>query len=107
MKKISQKNKYHVTAQVWIYPGKQAQWYFITIPKKESSEIKKSYGHVARGWRSLPVCVTIGQTEWRTSVFPDSHSGSYLLPLKAAVRRAEAIESGDSVRCSLSILLDV
>lgn len=104
MKNASHKHSYHITARIWIYPGKQAQWHFITVPKKEGALIKKHYGHVARGWGSLPVRVMIGKTEWRTSIFPDSVSGSYLLPLKAAVRKSEALESGDTVRCSLTVV---
>jgi hypothetical protein len=36
-----------------------------------------------------------GQTTWRTSLFPDSRSGAFLLPLKAEVRRRETLVPGD------------
>ncbi len=39
----------------------------------------------------------IGKTNWRTSIFPDSKSGTYLLPVKATVRRVEGIDDGDTV----------
>jgi len=38
---------------------------------------------------------------WSTSVFPDASSGSYLLPVKAAVRRTEGIDHGDLVTARL------
>jgi hypothetical protein len=47
--------------------------------------------------------VTIGQTVWKTSIFPDSKSGSYLLPLKAEVRKKEKIGVGDTLTFSIEI----
>lgn len=80
-----------------------AAWRFITVPKKESEVIRKKYGAQVRGWGSLPVSVTIGETSWNTSIFPDKKSGTYLLPLKAAVRKAEGIFDDDTVAFSLTI----
>lgn len=97
------KNTYKIKSKVWLYPG-MAGWHFLTIPKKESEAIKKVHGKNARGWGSLPVVVTLGKTEWKTSIFPDKQSGTYLLPLKAAVRRAEGIDAGESVAYSITIL---
>lgn len=45
----------------------------------------------------------IGKTAWKTSMFPDSRSGTFLLPLKAQVRRAEGIGEGDTVLFTLDI----
>jgi len=63
-------------------------WYFVTVDKKESKEIKEKYGKVRRGFGSVPVGVTVGKTSWKTSVFPNK-SGTYDLPIKALVRRKE------------------
>lgn len=82
-------------SEVLLYPG-MAGWHFLTVPKKESEEIKKNFGAKKRGWGSLPVEVTIGKTSWKTSIFPERKSGTYLLPLKADVRKKENIYSGDS-----------
>ena len=43
------------------------------------------------------VAVTIGDTSWNTSVFPHKESGGWLLPVKAAVRKAEGLAEGDAV----------
>jgi hypothetical protein len=40
----------------------------------------------------VPVHVTIGGTDFTTSLFPKD--GRYLVPVKAAVQRAEAIGEG-------------
>jgi Domain of unknown function (DUF1905) len=42
---------------------------------------------------SLPVNARIGRTEWKTSLFPKD--GSYVLPVKVAVRHAEQLDEGD------------
>ncbi len=94
---------YKMTEKVWLYPGDMAQWHFITLTKKYGQEIKAAYGKQARGFGSLPVDVTIGTTTWKTSIFPDRVSGSYFLPLKAAVRKKEDIEVGDSVSFEITV----
>ncbi len=87
---------YTFRSKVWVYPG-MAAWRFISIPEKEGGEIKKKFGARARGWGSLPVSVTIGKTTWDTSIFPDKKSGSYLLPLKAKIRKVEDIADDSMV----------
>jgi hypothetical protein len=67
-------------------------WRFLGLPKKQGQEIKERFGSQAKGWGSLPVSVTIGKTTWDTSIFPDKKSGSYLLPLKAKIRKVEDID---------------
>ncbi len=44
---------------------------------------------VKRNFGSIRVTVTIGETSWQTSLFRDTMSNSYLLPVKAAIRRKE------------------
>lgn len=91
---------YKFRSKVWVYPG-MAAWRFIGIPKKEGKEIRKKFGVHAKGWGSLPVSVTIGKTSWDTSIFPDKKSGSYLLPLKAKIRRVEDIGDDSMVSYTL------
>lgn len=91
-----------ISAKVWLYPG-MAGWHFITLPKKTAEEINFYFAHVKRGWGSLPVLATIGKTTWKTSIFPDKKIGSYLLPLKAEVRKKESLHDGDTTTLSLEI----
>ena len=90
------KKKYSVRSEVWLYPG-AAAWHFVNVDKKVSAEFKEKYGAHAKGFGSIPVIATIGETTWETSIFPDKRSGTYLLPLKAQVRRAEGIEAGETI----------
>lgn len=92
-------------AKVTLYQGSKAVWHFITLPKKESAAISHFFGSMKRGWGSLPVSVTIGRTTWKTSIFPDSRAGAYILPLKVDVREKEKIRAGTSVRFRIEIRL--
>lgn len=104
------KKTYAVKAKVWLYPGNPSAssgqvsaWRFVTLPQKDAKDIDFYFHHAKRGWGSLPVVVTTGKTSWKTSIFPDKQSASYLLPLKAEVRKKEAIREGDTIRFSLQI----
>lgn len=100
---MSVKSVYKMKNGVWLYPGETSNWHFLTLPKKESAEIKERFWTKKRGWNSLPVEAIIGKTGWTTSIFFDTRSDAYLLPLKAAVRRKENIRQGDTVAFQIRI----
>lgn len=87
-------------ARVWLHPG-PGGWHFATLPQDLSKRVRTDFGGLNQGWGSLPVEATIGTSRWSTSLFPDSKSGCYLLPLKAAIRSRERIGDGDEVEIHL------
>ncbi len=89
-----------VVGTVWRYPGESA-WYFLTLPGDLADEIRSEVEPA--GFGSVRVTATVGATTWSTSVFPDKASGSYVLPVKAAVRRAERIDDGTTVSVHLVV----
>jgi hypothetical protein len=93
-----------VRSKLWLYPG-LGGWHFITLPAKHARVIKISPRGVRRGWGSLRVKATIGRTTWNTSIFPERKSNSYVLPVKADVRKKENIEDGDSVLLTLEVMV--
>lgn len=95
--------RHEFKAQVWKWPG-MAAWHFVTVDAGVAQAIKQARAGSPRvGWGSIPVSVTIGKTTWKTSLFPDKKSGSYLLPVKAQVRKKEDISTGDTISISLSL----
>jgi hypothetical protein len=88
-------------SKVWLWPGKAA-WHFITIPLDLSKTVKAFDDMPRRGFGSLPVEVTIGSTSWKTSIFPEK-KGTYVLPLKSAVRKKEGIEEGDTITLKVEL----
>jgi hypothetical protein len=101
-KRDQERAAFTLKAPVKKYPGMDA-WFFAEVPAKTAKLIRRAFGHKARGWGSLKVDATIGSTTWNTSIFPDKKSGTYLLPLKAAVRKAESIRAGKPVALKLEI----
>lgn len=94
---------YRFEGKLWRWTGDApASWIFITLPADIAFEIKCA-SEIRRAWGSVAVKARIGATEWRTSLFPDKASGGYLLPVKAAVRKAENLGEGDVSEIELSI----
>ena len=77
-------------------------WVFATVPLDVSEEIDDIVPDRA-GFGSVKVGVQIGDTAWSTSVFPDTKSGCFVLPIKKAVRTAERVDVGDSVEIDLTV----
>lgn len=93
-----------ITSLLWIWRGEAAgRWYFITIPEEQSDQIRAQAFGAPRGFGSVRVEATIGDVNWRTSVFP-LNSGGYLLPVKAEVRKKAGIAAGDEVTVGLVLL---
>jgi hypothetical protein len=88
------------TGSIWYWRG-PAPWFFVTIPAKQSSDLKGISGFVTYGWGVIPVRVRIGKTEFQTSLFPKDDR--YIVPIKASVRKAENLEEGDNVTVRLEV----
>lgn len=83
---------------IWFWKG-PAPWYFVTVPEQHSRQIKAMSGFLTYGWGVIPVSVKIGKTTWTTSLIPKD--GLYLVPIKAAIRKAEGLNQGDTVTIQL------
>lgn len=81
------------TAPLWKWDG-NAAWHFLTLPFEVTDEIDEITTGKQGGFGSVPVRVTVGRTSWSTSVFPDKWRESFILPVKAAVRKAEGLAPG-------------
>ena len=88
------------SSEIWFWKG-PAPWYFVTVPDEECDELEATSAFVSYGWGMIPVAARIGGTEWTTSLFPKD--GRYVVPLKARVRKAEELDSGDSVTIRLTV----
>lgn len=99
MKKV----RHRIEGTVMVYPG-GGGWRFLPLPLRTAKRIRAQWAMHARAWGSLPVEVTLGKSVWNTSLFPDTRSGTYLLPLKAEVRRKERVADGDTVACTVRVL---
>lgn len=96
--------RYEFVAPLWRYTG-EAAWYFLTLPLDVADEIDHVTAESRRGFGSVRVEVTVGETTWNTSIFPDSKTESFVLPVKKAVRLAEGLEDGSPVAAHM-VLVD-
>ena len=88
------------SGEIWFWKG-PAPRFFVPVPDEECAELEGAAAFVTDGWGMVPVTARIGNSEWRTSLFPKDDR--YLVPLKAKGRETEALEAGDSVRVRLGV----
>lgn len=88
------------SGEIWFWKG-PAPWHFITVPDEECGALEATASLVSYGWGMIPVTAQIGATEWTTSLFPKD--GSYVVPVKVAVQRAERLQLGDTVTVRLVV----
>jgi hypothetical protein len=95
---IDKPDDFCVTAPVWKWRAADP-----SVTAQTAAEIR--YAALGRlgGFGSVRVSVRLGTTRWQTSLFPHKESGGFILPLKAAVRKAEGIGVGDSVTVALQV----
>lgn len=95
------------TAPLWRWSARQettdpSSWIFLTVPPEVSEAVREGAGE-PRGFGSVRVRVEAGSSRWDTSVFPDSGSGCFVLPVKKAVRAAEGVAEGDDLTVTVSL----
>lgn len=95
--------EFRFSSEVSRWSGDSA-WYFATVPPDVSEMIREETHGLRGGFGSLKVAARIGDTEFSTSVFPDSKSQCFALPVKKSVRKAEEIEDGDPVEITLRLV---
>jgi Domain of unknown function (DUF1905) len=95
---------YRFTSELFVWSGGQTNWYFIRMPVAQSKELREQMDGITNGFGSIRVEATIEESTWRTSVFPESTTGRYMLPVKKQIRKAAEIEEGDPVEVFLSIV---
>lgn len=98
------------TATLWLWTSNSGQgsWHFLTISGETADAIqatalmRRLENGRKRGWGAIKVRARTGDTHWETSIFPQSGGSEWLLPVKASVRRAEALTAGDEVTVEIA-----
>jgi len=78
-----------------------APFYYAPVPPAEAEEIRRASKLVSYGWGVIPVEAVIGGITFTTSLFPKD--GTYLVPLKDAVRKATGITVDDTIHVELTL----
>ena len=96
--------RYEFETELWRWEARTDSWVFAALPEDVSDEIAELPLPPA-GFGSVKVEVTLGAQRWSTSVFPDAQRKTFVVPIKAAVRRAEGVDVGDRVTIGVETLL--
>lgn len=90
------KIKYEFSGKPWQYNSKGG-WVFVSLPQKMAKEIRNSFKSEEEGWGRLRAVVRISNIEWRTAIWFDTKMDTYLLPLKAEIRKKGNINTEKKV----------
>ena len=92
-------------AVLWIWDARRDdRWTFVTLPGEASEEIRDITDGRRRGFGSLRVRAAIGASTWTTSIFPDGARNAYVLPIKRDIRKAEALDTGDTATVTIELI---
>jgi len=94
--------RYEFAAKPWQYTG-PGGWHFVSLPEKLAKEIRNTLRSEEEGWGRLKTTVKIGTSEWKTALWFDTKMNTYLLPLKAEIRKKENLAIGKEVKTVLWI----
>lgn len=90
----------HFEAEVVRFDG-PGGWHGVFLPAEAAAEAR-FFGR-ANALGAIAVQARIGATRVKTSLFPDKRRDSFLLPLKADLRRREAIAAGSRISVHLTL----
>ena len=90
------------SGKLWKYGG-ESSWWFISMSVEDSEDLERFCHHRKRNFGSIRVTATIEGTSWQTSVFRDSKSNCYLLPVKAKVRQTENLVENNSYEVTITV----
>ena len=91
------------------WQGDRGTYHLVTFTGEEAEALtthavlqKLEFGR-SRGFGSIKLTARIGETQWRTSVFPQRKSSEWILLVSKKVMRAEDIGVDDRVEVSLAL----
>lgn len=94
--------EFRIRTKMWPHQSERGTWYLVRISKKTSQQIRFYNPHSKRGWGSVPVVARVGATTWKTSIFWEKE-GTYVMLIKAAVRKAEGLAVNKQLNMVLQI----
>ena len=90
------RTEYAFSAKIWQH-GETGGWHFVSLPGDMAGEIREHLKWQEEGWGRLHVTARIGDSEWDTAIWFDTKHNTYLLPLKADVRRKERLVADQDI----------
>ena len=87
---------------MWKYnsPG---GWYFISLPETISKEIRENLKWQEEGWGRMKASAEIGECKWDTAIWFDTKRGTYILPIKAEIRKKSNLQINKKFKMNIWI----
>ena len=76
-------------------------YFYAPLPPQPAAEVRALAKAVSYGWGVIPVEARVRDGSFTTSLFPKD--GTYLRPLKDAVRRKAAVTAGDVIDVEMTL----
>ncbi len=96
------KIQYTFSGKLWQHdsPG---GWFFVSLPEHISKEIRENLHWQEEGWGRMKASAAIGKLEWDTAIWYDRKRNTYLLPVKADIRRKADLKLDEAIVVSIWI----
>ncbi len=96
------KIKYEYSAKMWRHdaPG---GWYFVSVPKALSKEIRENLKWQEEGWGRMKAVAQMETLIWETAIWFDTKKDTYILPIKAEIRKKSNLEINQKITMILWI----
>lgn len=92
--------EYQFSAEIWQHQG-IGGWHFVSLPKSMARDIRQHLQWQEEGWGRMKATAEINGWDWTTAIWFDKKQATYLLPLKAEIRRKAQLHLGDTVEVRL------
>lgn len=96
------KIRYQFSAKLWQH-NSEGGWYFVTIPQNYSKEIRSHFQSHEEGWGRMKAAAIIKNVDWNTSIWFDTKAQSYILPVKAEIRKKLTLKEDDVLTVSILV----
>ena len=90
----------HFEAQVIYWRG-PSPFFFVPVPAPHDATLRGVAKAVTYGWGMIPVQARLADTVFTTALFPKDQT--YLLPLKADIRRRANVTAGDTITVEMTV----
>ncbi|MGG5332555.1 DUF1905 domain-containing protein [Enterococcus sp. AZ163] len=97
--------KYEFSAAVYHYSSspEMTGWTMVSLPKDLAEAIRNDFKDREEGWGRMKITAEIGNSLWQTAIWFDTKQDTYLLPLKAAIRKKEKIIENQIINVAIWI----
>ena len=97
--------EYEFSAKAYQYSSSEEMcgWTFVSLPKELSTEIRDNFKCLEEGWGRLKIMAKLGGSEWQTAIWFDTKQETYLLPLKAKIRKQEKVVLGEDLKILIQV----